>query len=528
MASPSISPPRVTAAWTARVHAARHSLLGYAALTPHEFAARQRAAFIRHLSHHYYNPYNATYRQVVQRHGVAWGEPTAAGGRFGRFFARRTATNPVPQLVPIPAAMPLSDILAQLPVVDKALLTAGDYLRQPCVTADEVGANPASSGTTSGQRAYTALARQSIWPFAGETAIWLLLMNGIDPLTAPGYFVAHFLRDDSADQRASATFTAFSSLQRAAPALHTLGSTQDSLDAHAERLAQAQWSFSSPHFYRQLVARSPRDMCGSPLEVVLCGGGVQSDEDRAIVIDQLGLREMLNVYAVSEGGVVGAQLRTGSPYSSILDRYLVEVLDDHDRPVAPGARGTVALTSLLHSGTPIVRYRIGDEARALGSFAANGDLWHDLGLALPTAGWDAESLYMGAFLRFGTWFDGITRANGLIIGDAKIGYEDVAAMQAHLARLGTPVAVLQLARRQAADGRHLLVARVEAPHDMNDAVRANMMAALRQSGQLAYLFDDGELPPPEIEVLAPGALSAGAFKVPMLVDESRQRVPVAR
>ena len=519
-------PTRTTATWAARVHAARHNLLAYGALTPDEFAARQRDAFIRHLSHHYYHPQNATYRHAVQRHGTDWGEPRDEGARFGRFFARRASGTPTPPRVPIPATMPLTEILALLPVVDKELLTAGDYMRHPCVPLAEVAANPASSGTTSGKRAYTALARQSVWPFAGETTLWLLLLNGIDPLTAPGYFVAHFLRNDVADQRASATYTAFSSLQALAPDLFALGSTQDSLDDHSDHLAAAQWSFSSPHFYRQLVARSPRDLRHSPLAVVLAGGGVQSDEDAAIVIAKLGLRELLNVYAVSEAGVVGAQLRTGAPYVSILDRYLVEILDDHDRPVAPGERGSLALTSLLHLGTPIIRYRIGDEARALGSFAHERDLWHDLALTMPAPTWAVEGVYASPFVRFGAWFDGITRSNGLIIGDAKIGYEDVATMQAQMAKFGTPVAVMQLARRQAADGRHLLVARVEAPSEDSDTVRANVVLALRQSHQLAYLIDDGELPLPVVEVLTPGTLSAGAFKVPMLVDELRQPVAV--
>jgi hypothetical protein len=156
--------------WRERVTAARQSLNAYDALTPVEMAARRRARLEGILAHHYSKTRNGTYRQVAQGHGLNWGEPPAGKVNvFGRLFRREN--DAAPPRPPIPESMPLGDILAQLPVVDKSLLLAGNYREQPAVALEDIVYTPASSGTTSGVRGNTALAKQGLWSYTAETII---------------------------------------------------------------------------------------------------------------------------------------------------------------------------------------------------------------------------------------------------------------------------------------------------------------------------------------------------------------------
>ncbi len=512
----------------ARVAKARQSLLTLGHLSETDLAALQRERLIDLVSHHYYNPYNDTYRRVVQRHGLDWGEPAtgATSGVFGRFFTRRVTTPLATQHIPVPAAISATELLGMLPIVDKSLLVEGRYHERPAVPLDQIAFIPASSGTTTGMRGYTALSRKAVWSFGVEQTLWIELLAGIDPLTMPGYLVAHFKRNDPADARTSATYSAFSPMSQMAPHLIALGSTQDTIAEHIARLrAPTEWSMSSPHFYRQVLARAnPDELRGLALKVVFYAGGGQSAEDRETTMRGLGLRHSLGLYANSEMGIAALQIDDNLPYATLPDRALLEVLDDQERPVAPGETGVVVLTSLTNDGTPILRFRVGDEVRHLGRPNSEAGLWRDLGVTLPTPEWSERSYLAMGLVRHATFFDNVTRAGGLIIGDGKVSYDDVAAMQQAMAQAGTPVAVFQLAKRLAPDGRHEVVVRVEAPPDQADRARTNALAAVRLSHQLAYLFDDGELPPPVIEVLAPGALGAGKLKVPPIVDETRRPV----
>ncbi len=519
-------PGQILANYGARVAKARQSLLTLGHLSENDLAALQRERLIDLVSHHYYNPYNDTYRRVVQRHGLDWGEPAtgATSGVFGRFFTRRVTTPLATQHIPVPAAISATELLGMLPIVDKSLLVEGRYHERPAVPLDQIAFIPASSGTTTGMRGYTALSRKAVWSFGVEQTLWIELLAGIDPLTMPGYLVAHFKRNDPADARTSATYSAFSPMSQMAPHLIALGSTQDTIAEHIAHLRKpVRWAFCSPHFFRQLVARSsPDDLRGIALKSVFWGGGNLSPDERDAIVRGLGIEHALGIYAVSEVGIAALQIDDDLPYATLPDRALLEVVGEHGGHVAPGETGAMVLTSLTNDATPILRFRIGDEARSLGSYLKHTAAWRDLGVTLPTPEWSERGYLTMGLVRHATFFDNVTRAGGLIIGDGKVSYDDVAAMQQAMAQAGTPVAVFQLAKRLAPDGRHEVVVRVEAPPDQADRARTNALAAVRLSHQLAYLFDDGELPPPVIEVLAPGAIGQGQFKVPPIVDETRQ------
>jgi phenylacetate-coenzyme A ligase PaaK-like adenylate-forming protein len=502
----------------------QRELIDLGQMSPDDLEDVQRKRLIAIISHHYYNTLNDTYRRIVQRHGIEWGEPAGSSGVFGRLFARRAARPLEQQRVPIPDTMPVSEILAMLPIVDKRMLFDGHYNEHPAVPMDQIQGTPASSGTTTGTRAFTALSRNGLWHFIVEPLVMAMMLGGLDPLTSHGYLIAHFRRDDPADARASATYVALSELARIAPQVFTLGSTQDTLADHIAKMGPpTDFAFSSPHFFRQVVARVSRDeLQRLSLQAILYGGGDLPPEDREVVKQGLGLRHVLGYYAVSEMGLLAFQIDDPLPYSTQPMNALVEILDDSDKPVSAGSVGSVVLTSLSHDATPIVRYRVGDTARSLGHFHDDGALWSALGVQPPRADWSERSLLAMGLVRHSLFFDNITRSGGLIIGDGKVSYEDVTAMQQAMAQAGTPVVVFQLAKRLAADGRHEVVVRIEAPPEQADRVRTNALAALRLSQQLAYLFDDGELPPPVIEVMAPGTLGAGKFKVPPIVDETKR------
>jgi phenylacetate-CoA ligase len=46
------------------------------------------------------------------------------------------------------------------------------------------------------------------------------------------------------------------------------------------------------------------------------------------------------------------------------ERVLLEILDDQNRPCAPGEVGRVVVTGLVNFATPLIRYEIGDRAVA--------------------------------------------------------------------------------------------------------------------------------------------------------------------
>jgi hypothetical protein len=119
------------------------------------------------------------------------------------------------------------------------------------------------------------------------------------------------------------------------------------------------------------------------------------------------------------------------------------------------------------------------------------------------------------------FIDSVTRSGGLLFGAMKIAYEDVARLQDEMARRGTPVPVLQIAKGLTADGNPSVIARLESPLDRADIYKTNMREVITMARQLNYYFTTGELPPPIIEIFSPGELSAGRFKVPPLIDETK-------
>jgi phenylacetate-CoA ligase len=71
---------------------------------------------------------------------------------------------------------------------------------------------------------------------------------------------------------------------------------------------------------------------------------------------------ILEVYGSSEGGNIAFRSES-EPWTILEPRVLVEVLDEHRRPVAPGEIGELVITTLTEPTSPLVRYATGDLAQ---------------------------------------------------------------------------------------------------------------------------------------------------------------------
>lgn len=80
------------------------------------------------------------------------------------------------------------------------------------------------------------------------------------------------------------------------------------------------------------------------------------------------VKEVLGVgtrdtYSSQELGMIAAECPVTGQYHS-MESLLVEVLDEQNRPCAPGITGRVVVTDLCNFSTPLIRYDIGDYAEA--------------------------------------------------------------------------------------------------------------------------------------------------------------------
>jgi phenylacetate-CoA ligase len=82
-------------------------------------------------------------------------------------------------------------------------------------------------------------------------------------------------------------------------------------------------------------------------------------EARALCREIWGI-ELVDIYSAREVGVIALQCPEDKHYHVQSEGMLVEVLDERDRPCAPGEVGRVVVTPLHNFATPLIRYAIGD------------------------------------------------------------------------------------------------------------------------------------------------------------------------
>ena len=99
------------------------------------------------------------------------------------------------------------------------------------------------------------------------------------------------------------------------------------------------------------------------LKAVLARGGAVSDYLRSL-IRRVSDAQVIEVYSSKEGGALAHPCPHGDGFHAAAEAVLVEIVDVHGRPVAPGRQGRVVITPFGSTAMPLIRYDQGDEAVA--------------------------------------------------------------------------------------------------------------------------------------------------------------------
>jgi len=102
------------------------------------------------------------------------------------------------------------------------------------------------------------------------------------------------------------------------------------------------------------------------------------DSNHRNTLEQLTGSAIVDVYCASElSTLIAFECHGYGHFHTNSDFILIEVLDADDKPTLPGEIGEVVVTDLCNFVSPLIRYRLGDLAKAAGSAGC------DCGRALP-------------------------------------------------------------------------------------------------------------------------------------------------
>ena len=90
-------------------------------------------------------------------------------------------------------------------------------------------------------------------------------------------------------------------------------------------------------------------------------GEIVSPELRQICAEVFAV-PLTDMYSCQEAGYLAFQCPQQDHYHVQSENVLLEVLDEQNRPCAPGETGRVVITTLHNFATPLIRYEIGDYA----------------------------------------------------------------------------------------------------------------------------------------------------------------------
>ncbi len=82
------------------------------------------------------------------------------------------------------------------------------------------------------------------------------------------------------------------------------------------------------------------------------------------VIERVFRAPVFETYGSREFMLIGAECDRHHGLHMTVEQLMVEVLDDHGQPAAPGTEGDIAITDLFNYGMPFIRYINGDRAVA--------------------------------------------------------------------------------------------------------------------------------------------------------------------
>lgn len=98
-----------------------------------------------------------------------------------------------------------------------------------------------------------------------------------------------------------------------------------------------------------------------PMSRIMVNGEEVSEDDRVQCRRAFGA-EIIDLYSSKEAGHMAHPCPSGSGYHVNAERVLLELLDEHDKPVAVGQSGRVVVTLFYNTAQPLIRYDHGDLA----------------------------------------------------------------------------------------------------------------------------------------------------------------------
>lgn len=99
------------------------------------------------------------------------------------------------------------------------------------------------------------------------------------------------------------------------------------------------------------------------LKAVTYIGGAATDYTRKEFKTLLGA-DLVELYSSKEGGSMASPCPEGHGWHQNAESLLLEIVDDHGKPVAAGETGRVVITPFASTATPLIRYDQGDLAVA--------------------------------------------------------------------------------------------------------------------------------------------------------------------
>jgi phenylacetate-CoA ligase len=428
-----------------------------------EFVSMQNDKFHAILLHHYNNPYNPAYRNLLKEHGIE-------------------SEGDLPKT---------TDEINKLPLVDRIFLRQGNFDKVPCVAEAEIYKIIQTSGSTDNPLLFP-YSYKSVKRLHGEFLVRSLIISNLDT-DALHYWVTHYTSEKDN----------WSSHAAAIMAKEILGSnvidesTQATIPQHINNILKYRPKIvgSSPNFFLAVannVKNNGINFKDSSLKEVFAAGSAFLDEERRYLKNILNLEKVLQFYMTSECFTIGAEENESKGYCIYSDEHLAEIVDEENKQVTEGQKGKMLVTSLSMDSVPIIRFSLGDEIKFLGKSAINN--------------------------KFMIISD-IKRLGEASFGDGLMHYTEIELIPRYASSKGIPIMTIQLAK-QKKEGKDLPVIRVETPIQDFTLVEKVIKEAFMQNSQMRNEIESGMICSPKVEIYGPGHLRKGKFKVPIFINET--------
>lgn len=437
-------------------------------LSPEEYQGLRNKRFRKMILHHYENPYNGAYRELLSKYGIK-------------------NKSQLPKNL---------NELQKLPITEKDFLMQGDYDKTPGLHEVHIYKRLGTSGTT-GKPLIVPHSNDFALENMTKLIIRAQLINNFR-LDEKGYFIAHYYPGKNEN------FASYESLSLMCTLIGedktTLKSTQTSAKEHFDNLVKSKviYSSSSPNFFINFVTSllvNKFKISNLSLKELLCGGAPLSKDDIYFLKEKLNLDKLILFYPTTDAGIIGTQIGEDSNYTVFSDHQIVEVITKEGKQAKIGEKGDVVVTNLFCESYPIIRYKIGDECTFKGI-----------------------SKYNNKFIEIGD----IQRKNYATFGDGFVSFNELEEISGYCRRKGILVFRTQVIKRRGKERIDQPIIRIECQINKKDEEKTKkiVIEAFRRNEEMDYLIKDKGIMSPKVEILKPGELTKGKFKSKIFVDAS--------